>query len=137
MFQGNWPCSTCDKTITELPFEPRSNGGLTCRDCYFKQKDGTAAGGASAADDSAADTGATGEIDNRDVPDFDPDMMSASEPAPESPDMADAPAATGEKPKFAGDWQCATCGNSITSLPFQPRSTENLKCLDCFKASKN
>ena len=42
MFQGNWPCSTCDATITQLPFEPRSDKGLTCRDCYFKQKDGQA-----------------------------------------------------------------------------------------------
>jgi CxxC-x17-CxxC domain-containing protein len=43
---------------------------------------------------------------------------------------------TGDKPKFTGSWQCAGCGGAITSLPFTPRDTSNLKCLDCFKRSK-
>ncbi len=40
------------------------------------------------------------------------------------------------KPRVEGNWQCATCGGAITSLPFTPRDTSNLKCLDCFKKSK-
>ncbi len=35
-----------------------------------------------------------------------------------------------------GDWKCAGCGNAITQLPFEPRDTSNLKCIDCFKKSK-
>lgn len=27
-------------------------------------------------------------------------------------------------------------GTAITELPFEPRDTSNLKCLDCFKKSK-
>ena len=47
---------------------------------------------------------------------------------------AAAPAHTdGEKKTFSGDWKCSVCGAPITSLPFQPRDTSNLKCLDCFK----
>lgn len=42
----------------------------------------------------------------------------------------------GEKPRFSGDWKCAGCGAPITSLPFEPRDTSNLKCIDCFKKSK-
>ncbi len=42
----------------------------------------------------------------------------------------------GDKPRVEGNWQCATCGNGITSLPFTPRDTSNLKCIDCFKKSK-
>lgn len=45
--------------------------------------------------------------------------------------------AAGDRPKFSGDWQCAGCGAAITSLPFTPRDTSNLKCLDCFKRSKS
>ena len=39
MHQGNWKCSGCGATITELPFEPRSTEGLmfegnwTCAGC--------------------------------------------------------------------------------------------------------
>ena len=46
------------------------------------------------------------------------------------------PVTPGEKPRFEGTWSCSTCDSTITSLPFQPRDTSNLKCLDCFKASK-
>jgi len=42
----------------------------------------------------------------------------------------------GDKPTFSGDWKCADCGGAITSLPFQPRDTSNLKCVDCFKKSR-
>lgn len=31
-----------------------------------------------------------------------------------------------------GNWTCSGCGGSITELPFEPRSTENLKCKSCF-----
>lgn len=38
MFTGNWTCSGCSGTITELPFEPdpAREGGLKCRDCHKK-----------------------------------------------------------------------------------------------------
>ncbi len=38
MFQGNWTCSGCGGTITELPFEPRRTDGLMCRECHSKSK---------------------------------------------------------------------------------------------------
>lgn len=43
---------------------------------------------------------------------------------------------SGERKTYSGDWKCAGCRNAITSLPFEPRDTSNLKCLDCFKKSK-
>ena len=92
MHQGNWTCSGCGGAITELPFEPRSTNGLTCRDCHQKQKGG------------ASTSSAQG---------------------------------SGDKPRFEGDWKCSGCGAAITSLPFTPRDTSNLKCIDCFKKSKN
>ncbi len=126
MFQGNWKCSKCGGAITELPFQPRGESGLTCKACYGKQKDSEAGTAAEMPD------GAMPAADE--VPDFPEDAGLAGEqpPAPDFEEMAPA----GEKPKIAGDWKCATCGNAITSLPFEPRSTENLKCLDCFKKSK-
>lgn len=48
----------------------------------------------------------------------------------------DANGAATDKPKVAGNWTCSMCGGPITSLPFTPRDTSNLKCLDCFKKSK-
>lgn len=42
-----------------------------------------------------------------------------------------------DRPKFSGDWKCSGCSASITSLPFEPRDTSNLKCIDCFKKSKS
>jgi CxxC-x17-CxxC domain-containing protein len=44
--------------------------------------------------------------------------------------------ADGDRPKFSGDWKCSSCGTAITSLPFEPRDTTNLKCIDCFKKSR-
>lgn len=41
MFQGNWKCSQCGGTISELPFEPRSEQGLRCRDCHAKGRSGS------------------------------------------------------------------------------------------------
>ena len=41
MHQGNWTCSSCGGTITELPFEPRSTEGLTCRECHQKGRKST------------------------------------------------------------------------------------------------
>ena len=122
MFQGNWKCSVCGAAITELPFEPRSEAGLTCRACYAKQK--ANAGG------QAGDQPVASEPPN-DAP---LDAGLASEPAPG--DDIGTPVTPGERPKFTGDWKCAECGAAITSLPFEPRSTENLKCLDCFKKSR-
>lgn len=95
MHQGNWTCSTCGGAITQLPFEPRSNSGLTCSACFAKSRNASPADGAQSPDSSGR-----------------------------------------EKPKVAGNWTCSGCGTPITSLPFTPRDTSNLKCLDCFKKSK-
>ena len=125
MYEGNWKCSGCGGAITSLPFQPRSESGLTCRTCYAKSKNNTVP---EVPEMSSAD----------EAPDFAPiDAGVAGEPMPADDGFADAvPVAAGEKPKFEGNWQCASCNGAITSLPFQPRSTENLKCLDCFEASK-
>lgn len=123
MHQGNWKCSGCGGTITELPFQPRSESGLTCRTCYGKQK------GKSSYQAPEMDT-ASDEVPY-DIPD---DAGLAGEPAPG--DDFGTPVVPGEKPKFSGDWTCSGCSAAITSLPFQPRDTSNLKCLDCFKRSK-
>ena len=129
MFQGNWTCSTCGGAITQLPFEPRSNAGLTCRDCYFNKKNGNA----TTAPAEPTEVLGNSDHDDRDVPPFDPESFVASEPTPVDPMMAAAPIASGERQMFEGDWSCSLCGNAITKLPFTPRSTENLKCIDCFK----
>lgn len=42
----------------------------------------------------------------------------------------------GDRQKFEGNWTCKNCGNAITSLPFQPRDTTNLVCIDCYKKSR-
>ncbi|MBP7805128.1 MAG: hypothetical protein KA052_02850 [Candidatus Pacebacteria bacterium] len=89
MHQGNWTCSGCGGTITELPFEPRGTAGLRCRDCHQKQSGGS---------------------------------------APRS--------SNGDRPRISGDWTCSGCKAAITSLPFEPRDTSNLLCIDCFKKSK-
>jgi ribosomal protein L37AE/L43A len=122
MHQGNWKCSSCAGTITELPFIPRSETGLTCRACYSSQKGGSTPKPAVA---TTAD-----EL---------PDIPFDAEPAtgPQLDDGFDtAPTTPTEKPRYQGNWQCASCGGSINSLPFTPRDTSNLKCLDCFKRSK-
>ena len=38
MFQGNWKCSECGAEIKELPFEPKSDRPLFCRDCNKKRQ---------------------------------------------------------------------------------------------------
>jgi CxxC-x17-CxxC domain-containing protein len=68
--------------------------------------------------------------------DFPDDADIAGEPMPSDDGFDATPVVPGEKPKVAGNWTCAGCGGAITSLPFLPRDTSNLKCLDCFKASK-
>jgi CxxC-x17-CxxC domain-containing protein len=124
MHQGNWKCSTCGGAITELPFQPRSEAGLTCRTCYAQSRNPNSQ---SAPPMPVADEAA-------DIPDF---AELASEPPSGDDGFGPAIAATqGDKPRFTGDWVCSGCGASITSLPFSPRDTSNLKCLDCFKASK-
>lgn len=42
----------------------------------------------------------------------------------------------GEKKRVEGNWTCSGCGNAITSLPFEPRDTSNLLCMDCYKKKK-
>ena len=128
MFQGNWQCSSCGGAITELPFEPRSEKGLTCRACFMKQKDGTAGAAAPEAAVSASD-------EQFDAPPFDPEAPPEASTVPAPPEFADAPAAN-TRQAFTGEWPCSVCGGTITSLPFEPRSTANLKCIECFKQSK-
>ncbi len=134
MYQGNWKCSGCGGAITELPFQPRSESGLTCRTCYGKQKD------AEKKEQPVPEMQPADEPMPTDgVPDFDESFI-ATEPPPTDDSFAGLtttqPAPQGEKPKIEGSWTCAMCGGPITSLPFQPRDTSNLKCLDCFKQSK-
>ena len=90
MPQGNWTCSSCGTTITELPFEPRRTDGLLCKECHAKKR----------------------------------------------AEQGDSRPPRQDRPRFEGNWQCSTCGTAITSLPFEPRDTSNLKCVDCFKKSK-
>ncbi len=124
MHQGNWKCSSCGGAITELPFIPRNESGLTCRSCFMKSKGGNAP-------TNAPTTPQADEV---------PDIPFDAEPAagPQMDDGFDSLPTTpaGEKPRFQGNWSCAACGASITSLPFTPRDTGNLKCIDCFKRSK-
>ena len=130
MHQGNWKCSACGGAITELPFQPRSESGLTCRTCWGKEKDKEkqevpemAATAEEVPSDIPEDAGVAGEQEL--VDDFGAGMDAT--PVPTTPD---------ERPKFSGDWKCAGCGAGITSLPFKPNNTSGLKCLDCFKQSK-
>lgn len=135
MFQGNWKCSKCGGTITELPFEPRSTSGLTCRECYFKSKDagqGTGQVSAPAMEPEPDMDAPAGDIDEREAPLLDPDAPSISEAAPPPPTEGE-PVKPGERKMFQGDWTCSVCGGSITQLPFEPRDTSGLKCIDCFK----
>lgn len=39
-FTGNWTCSKCGASITELPFEPRADriNELSCFDCFKKTR---------------------------------------------------------------------------------------------------
>jgi len=137
MHQGNWKCSSCGGAITELPFQPRSESGLTCRACYAKGKE------AEKKDQPVAELQTASEPMPMDgIPDFDEAQL-ASEPMPSDDAFVGletaAPAASngGAKAKVTGNWQCSVCGGEITSLPFTPRDTSGLKCLDCFKASKS
>ena len=95
MHQGNWKCSGCGATITELPFEPRSTEGLKCRDCHQKSRGSSNGGGGGGSARPSAD-----------------------------------------RKMYEGNWTCSGCGAPITQLPFEPRDTTNLKCIDCFKKSR-
>jgi len=130
MYQGNWKCGSCGGAITELPFQPRSETGLTCRTCYAKGKEREKT-------EDAGNNSMSVASEAPDIPDFDEAEL-AGEPAPfDDTGLDTGPAtSTGDKPRTEGSWSCATCGGAITSLPFTPRTTNNLKCLDCFKKSK-
>ena len=121
MHQGNWKCSSCGGEITELPFMPRSESGLTCRTCYAKGKE------AEKNQQPVPEMQTAGEPMPHDgVPDFDEAQL-ASTPMPDDDNFAGletaAPTASEQKPKFAGNWQCAGCGAAITSLPMHGTST--------------
>lgn len=148
MFQGNWKCSKCGGAITELPFQPRSAEGLTCRACFIASKGGSGSStpaptseenpAAESLNTPAPDLGSAPEMPE--APDFDPFAGGANDvpdsaPAPELNETL-AEESRPQKPKFTGDWKCSVCGAAITSLPFEPRSTDGLKCIECFKAGK-
>ncbi|NBD73480.1 hypothetical protein GVX82_00350 [Patescibacteria group bacterium] len=125
MPHGNWPCSGCGGTITELPFEPRSEQGLLCREC-FKSKGRTSASGAH----GAPATPRAGDGGNE-VP-----LEAYEEGAPPAGGPAGGAGTGTHRQVFQGSWQCSVCGGEITQLPFEPRGTANLKCMDCFKKSR-
>lgn len=130
MHQGNWKCSTCGGAITELPFQPRSESGLTCRTCYAKSKGSSSPQSGGAATPAEVSMPAEAPYD---IPD---EAGLAGEPMPADDGFDATPITPGERQKIEGNWSCAGCGGAITSLPFNPRDTSNLKCLDCFKRSK-
>jgi len=134
MYQGNWKCSSCDGSITELPFQPRSESGLTCRTCFIKSKEAE-----KSPSSAPIATNSDEPMSMDDVPDFEESSI-ASEPMSADDALAGletvATSITGDKPKFEGNWTCSLCGSTITSLPFQPRDTSGLKCFECFKESK-
>ena len=82
-----------------------------CRDCYGKKKDTDKKEGSNSQNEDSSET----------------DKEQSSEPEKEQ---------SNERKMFSGDWKCGGCGVAITELPFEPRDTGNLKCLDCFKKSK-
>jgi len=47
MFQGDWSCTKCGKSITELPFEPTEDrlSALKCRDCFMEDRPARSSGG--------------------------------------------------------------------------------------------
>ena len=147
MHQGNWKCSKCGGTITELPFQPRSESGLTCRACWSKDNNkggssssGGGSGSAGEADfsgDLATDIPADDNLAGEMPYDFPEDAGVASEPMPSDDGFGGTPVAPGEKQKITGQWKCSSCGGPINSLPFNPRDTSGLKCLDCYKQSRN
>lgn len=134
MFEGNWKCSGCGGAITQLPFQPRSETGLTCRTCFAKGKE------VEKKEQPVPEMNTANEAPPMDdAPDFD-EHGSMSEPMPADDAFAGLEGATStapsEKKKIEGSWPCSTCDNVITSLPFEPKGTAGLKCLDCFKASR-
>lgn len=38
MYQGNWKCADCGGEITELPFQPKDESNLKCRNCFKKDR---------------------------------------------------------------------------------------------------
>lgn len=143
MHQGNWKCSKCGGAITELPFQPRSEAGLTCRACWSKDNNkgsnssSGSGGGLDASGDLASDIPADANLAGEMPSDFPEDAGVANEPMSNDDGFDATPVTPGEKQKIAGNWKCSGCGGAISSLPFTPRDTSGLKCLDCFKQSKN
>lgn len=38
MIKGSWSCKDCGTEITELPFEPKAERPVYCRDCWAKRR---------------------------------------------------------------------------------------------------
>ena len=38
MVQGDWTCSECNKEIKELPFKPREEASISCKECYMAKR---------------------------------------------------------------------------------------------------
>jgi len=38
MFKGNWTCSNCGDSITELPFQPKDDSSVLCRKCHAEKR---------------------------------------------------------------------------------------------------
>lgn len=132
MYEGNWKCGSCGGSITQLPFQPRSESGLTCRTCYAKQKDKEKAEAPVPEMETVTDAP---PMD--DAPDYDDaQVMGGPMSAEDAFAGMETTAPAESSNKTEGNWSCSQCGGTISSLPFEPRSTNNLKCLDCYKASK-
>lgn len=39
MYQGNWKCSSCGTDINELPFMPKDESNIKCRECFKRDRE--------------------------------------------------------------------------------------------------
>ncbi len=38
MVQGSWKCAECGAEITELPFQPKDESTVHCKECWMKKR---------------------------------------------------------------------------------------------------
>jgi len=38
MYQGHWKCADCGREITKLPFNPKPQRAVYCKECWLKRK---------------------------------------------------------------------------------------------------